>query len=398
MLSLDRTGILRSQSGGHQRVTFIELFFDLVFVFAITQLSHGLLEHLNLRGAFETLLLLLAVWWAWVYTAWMTNWLDPDSRPVRVVLIVLMLIGLLMSTSISHAFDNRGLIFATAYVAMNVVRSAFVLFAFRNTPGQWLNFRRIITWQVVAGLFWLAGGFADGSARDILWVIGIAIEIAGPAMGFLVPKLGRSYTTDWVVAGDHFAERCELFLILSLGESILVTGATVADLDLKLSTMVAFVVAFIGSVTFWWVYFDRGAQISTDVFAHSDDSGRLARSAYTYFHLPIVAGIVLTAVGDELIIAHPTGHTDSATAAVILGGPALFLLGHMLFKLAIFQQLSIARPAAIAALVLLIPVATVVSPVALASLATAVVIGVAIADIVHYRQLVAADPPAVAND
>jgi low temperature requirement protein LtrA len=391
MLRLDRSGIIRSQNGGHQRVAFIELFFDLVFVFAITQLSHGLLEHLDLRGAFETLLLLLAVWWAWVYTAWMTNWLDPETRPVRIVLIVLMLIGLLMSTSISHAFDDRSMLFAAAYVAMNVVRSAFILYAFRETPGQWRNFQRLMTWQATAGLFWLAGGFADGSARDALWVIGIAIEVAGPAMGFRVPGLGRSYTTDWVVAGDHFAERCELFLILSLGESILVTGATVADLDLKLSTMIAFSVAFIGSVTFWWVYFDRGARVSTEIFAQADDTGRLARSAYTYFHLPIVAGIVLTAVGDELIIAHPTGHTDTATAAVVLGGPALFLLGHMLYKMAIFQQVSLARVIGIVALVLLIPVATVVSPVALASMATAIVIGVAVADVLRYRQFAIAD-------
>ena len=398
MLRFIDTNVVRQQNGDHQRVTHIELFFDLVFVFAITQLSRTLLEHLNLRGAFETLLLLLVVWWSWIYTVWMTNWLDPGTRHVRIALIVLMLVGLLMSTSISHAFDDRGLLFATAFVAGNIGRSLFILSAFRETPHQWRNFQRIITWQAASSIFWLAGGFADESTRDALWVAALAIEIAGPAMGFFVPGLGRSYTRDWVVAGDHFAERCELFLILSLGESILVTGATISELDLKLSTLFAFTIAFVGSVAFWWVYFDRGARASSEVIAHSDDSGRLARSAYTYFHLPMVAGIILAAVGDELTIAHPTGPTDAATAAVILGGPALFLAGHTLYKLAIFQQLSLSRLAGIAALALLVPVATLVSPITLAALATAVIIGIAIADILHYRVLDTAGQQTVSHD
>ncbi|MGH9174430.1 MAG: low temperature requirement protein A, partial [Vicinamibacterales bacterium] len=238
----------------------------------------------------------------------------------------------------------------------------------------------------------------EGSARDVLWVVALAIEIAGPAMGFPVPGLGRSYTSDWAVAGDHFAERCELFLILALGESILVTGATVSELDFEARTTAAFVVAFIGSVAFWWIYFDRGAQAGSEVIASSDDSGRLARSAYTYFHLPMVAGIILAAVGDELTIAHPAGHTDTATAAVVLGGPALFLAGHALFKWAMFQRLSISRLLGIAALGALIPVATVVSPLALAACATAVIVAVATADTVNYRALDTSPEAAPAHD
>jgi low temperature requirement protein LtrA len=232
----------------------------------------------------------------------------------------------------------------------------------------------------------------------VLWIAAVAIELMGPAAGFFVPGLGRSLTRDWVVEGEHFAERCGLFIILSLGESIIVTGATVSELDLAGWTLAAFVVAFIGSVAFWWIYFDRGAQASSEIIAHSDDSGRLARSAYTYFHLPLVAGIILAAVGDELTIAHPNGHTDTATAAVVLGGPALFLAGHTLVKLAIFQVLSISRLAGLAFLAALIPVAKIVSPVALAALATTVVIAVAIADVVHYRVLEASGRLFVSSD
>jgi low temperature requirement protein LtrA len=344
------------------------------------------------------LLLLLAVWWSWVYTVWMTNWLDPDTRHVRIALIVLMLIGLLMSTSLAHAFDGRALLFAAAYVAANIGRSLFLLSAFRETPLQWRNFQRIISWQVTGGVFWLAGGCMDGSTRDLLWVIALAIEISGPAAGFFVPRLGRSYTRDWIVAGDHFAERCELFLILSLGESILVTGATISELAFAFWTMVAFSIAFIGSVAFWWVYFDRGAEASSAVISRSDDSGRLARSAYTYFHLPMVAGIILAAVGDELSIAHPRGETDTAAAVVILGGPALFLAGHTLYKLAIFGYFSRPRLAGIAALILLFPAASAVSPIALAAMATTVIIAIAIADVLHYRALDTAGQPAASDD
>jgi low temperature requirement protein LtrA len=392
------SSLLRDITIGHQRVSPIELFFDLVFVFAITQLSHTLLEHLDRRGAFETLLLLVAVWLTWIYGVWMTNWLDPDKRPVRLALIALMLVGLIMSTSIARAFDDRGLVFAGAFVATQVGRSLFLHVAFRDVPRQRLNFLRVIIWQVAAGIFWIAGGVAEGVDRDQLWLTAIAIELAGPAVGFFVPGLGRSHTRDWVIVGDHFAERCELFIIIALGESILVTGATVSELDLNSWTLVATIVAFTGSVAFWWVYFDRGARVISDVLSRAEDKGRLARSAYVYFHLPIVAGIIITAVGDELTIAHPTGHTDLATAAVVLGGPALFLVGHTLVKWAIFRVVSLSRVVGIALLAALIPVATFASPVALATLATTVVIAIGIADVSHYRVIETASDPAIAHD
>jgi low temperature requirement protein LtrA len=160
-----------NQSG---KVTMVELFFDLVFVFAITQISHSLLAHLTLDGAIKHFLLLLAVWWVWIYTSWVTNWLDPERLPVRLCLFALMLAGLLMSASIPDAFGERGLLFACAYVCMQVGRTAFFLYAIRNSARNFVrSFQRIFIWLCLSAVFWLAGGFAEGQPRFILWCMNL---------------------------------------------------------------------------------------------------------------------------------------------------------------------------------------------------------------------------------
>ena len=330
-------------------MTPLELFFDLVFVFAVTQLSHLLLEHLTPRGAAQTLLLLVAIWWSWIYTAWLTNWFDPDRRPVRALLLGMMLVSLLMSAALPQAFGANGLLFAGAYVVMQVGRSLFAVAALESDPGLRRTFQRILAWAAGAAVLWLAGGVATGVAREALWLGAVAVELAAPAAGYPVPGLGRSVTTDWSISGGHLAERCQLFLIIALGESVLVTGSTLAGLTVDPPTAAAFVVAFLGSVAFWWLYFDRSAESAAGVIERSADPGRLGRSAYTYLHLPMVAGIIVAAVGDELSIAHPGGPMTAPTAATLLGGPALFLLGHLLFKRAVFGTPSPSRLAALAA-------------------------------------------------
>jgi low temperature requirement protein LtrA len=370
----------REQGQAGQRVTFMELFFDLVYVLAVTQLSHLLVEHLDARGAAQTALLLMAVWIAWVYNAWFTNWFDPDRRPVRLVLLGVMLASLLMSASLPDAFGDRGLLFAGAYAAMQVGRTVFVVAALREEPGLRRNFQRVLSWLLAAAVLWLAGGLAHGTARGALWLAALAVDFIAPMVGFFTPGLGRSRTTDWTIAGGHFGERFPLFLILALGESILVTGSVFGELALSASTVAAFVVAFLGSVALWWVYFDRSAEDASGVIAESADPGRLGRSAYTYCHLPMVAGIIVTAVGDELVIAHPGGHASVATTTTVLLGPALFLAGHALFKRVVFGRLSVPRLLAIVALAGLWPVGPAVSPLLLALVATLVVAAVAVSD------------------
>ena len=223
-------GLLRSRDS-HARVTFVELFFDLVFVFAVTQLSHTLVEHLTLGGALQTLFLLLAVWWVWMYTCWFTNWIDPDKPSVRMLMFALMLAGLLMSAAIPNAFGHEGLLFAHRVrvhpghaVGVHVLRRAATTRSTTATssaspPGS--PCRRCSGSR---------GGIAGGYERVAAWVLALSLEIGGPFVGYFVPGLGRSNTTDWKVDGAHMAERCALFVMIALGESILVTGATAASL------------------------------------------------------------------------------------------------------------------------------------------------------------------------
>ena len=303
----NHSGLLRPR-GSHARVTFVELFFDLVFVFAVTQLSHMLAEHLTLGGALQTLFLLLAVWWVWMYTCWFTNWIDPDKPSVRILMFLLMLAGLLLSAAIPNAFGHEGLLFAVAYSFIQVTRSAFMVFATRvHDPLNHRNYQRITAWLAVSAVFWIAGGLASGGERVAAWVFALSLEIGGPFVGYFVPGIGRSNTTDWKVDGAHMAERCALFVMIALGESILVTGATAASLPATTAAFCAFLVAFLGSVAMWWIYFNIGAERGSREITVSADPGRYARAVYTYFHIPIMAGIVVCAVGDELTIAHPAG-------------------------------------------------------------------------------------------
>lgn len=315
-----------------ERVGFAELFYDLVFVFAITQISHGLLHHYDLAGAAQTAFLFMAVWWVWIYTTWVMNRLDPDRPGVRALLFALMAAGLFLSMALPQAFHERGLVFALAYVAMQVGRTAFVWVNAREEPVLRRTYTRILTWFVVSALFWIAGGLAHDQARVWLWGLALGIEYLGPAAGFRVPGFGRDQSTDWHVRGGHMAERCGLFVIICLGETLLVSGATFAEMPWDMPGTLAFLGAVAGTVGMWWVYFHIGHRRAAHQIEHSADPGRLARLAFTYLHIPIVAGVVLSAVGSERAIAHPLHAATLAECASIVGGVALFLLGNGLFK------------------------------------------------------------------
>jgi low temperature requirement protein LtrA len=364
---------------GHHRVTFVELFFDLVFVFAVTQLSHNLLDHLTPLGVAQTALLMIAVWWAWIDTAWITNWLDPERASVRLLLFALMLAGLVLSASIPNAFAERAVPFALAYVSMQAARNLFMLWALRrHDHGNFLNFVRITVWHAASWPFWIAGCFVDGPARLALWALAVAVESIAPLVGFHIPGLGRSTTADWDVEGGHMAERCALFVIIALGESILITGATFTGLAWNTESALAFFVAFAGSVAMWAVYFNIGAERASRHIASLDDPGRIARSGYTYIHILIVAGIIVAAVGDELVLHHPGGHTGAGTAAAILAGPALYLFGNAWFKRLSAPNLPLSHLIGLGLLSLLALAAALATPLQLLAGANAVLVVVVI--------------------
>ena len=331
-------------AGEEQRATTLELFYDLVFVFAITQVSHILLEDVSWRGAGEAALCLLVVWWAWNYTTWVTNELDPDSTVVRLLLIGIMLGSLLMAVAIPQAFGEHGLLFAASYVGIQVGRHTFLTFASASAGTiERERAARILAWFVAAGVLWIAGGVADGSERSALWVAALAIDYTAPLATFWVPGRARLSPSAWDVETSHFAERFQLFVIIALGETIVITGATTSALDLDVTTVVAFAVAFLGTAALWWLYFGYVATIAERRLELTDRRTELARDAYTYLHAGIVAGIILTAVGDELVIAHPAEQLPHDELALVASGPALYLLAHVAMRLRMAGTVSVRR-------------------------------------------------------
>src|SRR5437879_772340 len=370
----------------HSRVTYAELFFDLVFVFAVTQISHTLLAHFTPLGVLQVTLLFLAEWWVWVFTSWITNWLNPEKAPVRLLLFAMMLGGLVLSTSIPAAFDGRGLWFAIAYAAMQVGKTVFLWISTpRSRPLARMNAIRITAWLSMSAIFWIAGGLAQGEMRLMLWAIALAIEYISPAVRFWIPRYGASSVADWVIEGGHMAERCALFVIIALGESVVVTGATFAELAWSAENLAAFVSVLIGSIAMWWIYFHIGAEAGSEQISRSSEPGRLARLAYTYLHMPIVAGIIVSAVADELVLKHPGGHSDLKTVTSAIGGPLLFLFGTILFKHSFRGFLQLSHGVGIIALGVLAWFAGDLSPLWLSIATSAIMIVVAVWESVSLR-------------
>lgn len=384
----------RRAPGEEQKASNLELFYDLVFVFAVTQVSHLLLDDLSWRGAGRAALVLLVVWSAWNYTAWVTNELDPDSPAVRLLLVALMFASLVLAVAIPDAFGERALLFAGAYVALQVGRHAFLAFAV--APAGTLERERaarILTWFVAAGVFWIAGGLAEGSTQVWLWLVALGIDWVAPLVLYWVPGRPRLTGETWDVETSHFAERFQLFVIIALGETIVITGATTAELDLDVARMVALGVAFLSTVALWWLYFDYVAAIAQRRLELAPDRTRLARDGYTYLHVVLVAGIILSAVGDELVIAHPLDTLPTAQVVAVVAGPALYLLGHAAFRLRMAGSPSWKRLAGALACLVLGLLGPLVPALALSAALVAVLVAVIVAERVAARRRTARGAP-----
>jgi low temperature requirement protein LtrA len=335
---------------GDVEVSNVELFFDLVYVFAVTQLSHLLVQHPNGGGVVHAAVLLAMVWQVWVYTTWAINYLDPNRTSARVVLVLLMLGSLVTAAAIPEAFHSRGFLFAGAYVAMQVGRVLYTLWVLRGERLQ-MVFVRILPWSLTSSAVVLVGAAVPDGWRAAAWAAAIAIDLVGSGIGFWVPGLGRSATTDWTISGNHFAERCQAFVLIALGESIVVIGSRLELHHPTTRNVLAFLAAFAGAVALWWIYFDRAAEDSAREIAGTHDPGRLARNAFHHVHPLIVGGIIVAAAADELVLEHLHHPADAATAWLLVGGVALFLAGHAVFKALVWRAVS--WPRVIGALVVL---------------------------------------------
>ena len=319
------------------------------------------------------------VWWAWIYTTWMVNWFDPESLAVRLVLLGATLASLLMAAAMPEAFGAHGLLFAAAYVVLQVGRNVAAMLAARRAPSP-CGRCSSASWPGASPRP-RCGSPArslDGDARLWLWVPALALDLAAPIAGYRTPGLGRSTTADWPSRAATSPSASRRFLIIALGESIVVTGATAVTAGLTGSSVVALSVAFVGTATLWWLYFGEVAGNSRRRIVESEDPGALARDAYTYLHLPIVAGIILAAVGDELMILHPGEGLTRAGALVVLGGPLLFLAGETLFRARMVRSVNRLRVGAMAVLVALAAIATSVPALALGAVVNGVLVALAL--------------------
>src|SRR4051812_28031881 len=379
----------RVRTGQEQHATTLELFYDLVFVFAITQVSHLLLADLTWKGAGESAFVLLVVWWSWNYTTWVTNELDPDSITVRMLLIGLMLASFLMAVAIPGAFGSRGLLFAGAYVAIQLGRHSFLTFAAagRETVER-ERAERILIWFLVAAVPWIAGALTDGPTRTALWLIALAIDYAGPLFTFWVPGMEAVSPSAWEIEVGHFAERFQLFVILALGESIVVTGVTASGEDLDAARLAAFSLAFSSTAAMWWVYFNAAAAVAQRRLELSENRTIMARDGYTYLHVVMVAGIIVAAVGDELVIAHPTEILPTPEVLAVVAGPAIYLLALVLFRLRMAGSVSRKRLAGAVACLAVGLLGSSVSALVLALLVFAILVAVIVAEVItgHRRR------------
>ena len=292
-----------------------------------------------------------------------------------------MLASLLMAIAIPEAFGDKALLFAGSYVAIQVGRHLFLTFvAAESGTNERVRAGRILIWFLAAGVLWIAGALADGSARTVLWLAALALDYGAPLVTYWVPGLPRLTPDAWDVGSGHFAERFQLFIIIALGESIVITGSTTASHELTTATVVAFSLAFLITAALWWLYFNVVAAIAERRLAQAVNRTVLARDAYTYLHVVIVAGILLTAVGDEIVIAHPTEELKDAELVTVVSGPALYLLALVLLRLRMVGTIAERRLAGALACLAVGAVGTFAPALVVAGLLFAVLVAVIVSD------------------
>jgi low temperature requirement protein LtrA len=370
------------QPGAERDVSPLELFFDLVYVFAIGQVSHHLVAHVDLRTGAETVILALAVFYAWYMAAWGANWLDPDPLPVRVALVGLMFASLLMAVGIDDAFDDRAWLFVTGYLLFQIGRCAFLIVALRGRP-QGEHFVNNLVWELLSGVLWVAGAIADGEARLLLWGLAVAGAYVGGWAQHWLPGRGRRVDLEHTeIAGRHLVERFRLFFMIVLGESVLAMGNAFAGEPFELERLLALAIGFAGTVALWWCYFQRAEALGARAAETADDAGVVGLWGTRMLTLTVL-WVIAIAVADELAIVHPGDDATVGFTILTFGGPALFLFAQLLFQYAALGRAPRSRALGLGALAIL-AVATAQLPLIVGIAASsAVLIAVAITDTVH---------------
>jgi low temperature requirement protein LtrA len=354
-----RLSAVRREGG---RVTPLELFFDLVFVLAITECTDLMAHHPSWAALGQGLLVLGVLWWAWASYAWLTSVIDPEAGPVRLAFFAAMAAMLIAAICVPEAFGDLALAFALAIGFFRVAHIALFTIADPDSPDLLRSVRGLaVSTALAVGLLALASAF-DGTARAALWILALALDFGGPYFFGI---------EGWQLVPGHFAERHGAIIIIALGESIVDIGTGAAG-HLDLGIGVAAVLGVGVAAALWWVYFDVVALVSARRLGAAEpgrEQNALARDSYSYLHLLLVAGIVLTAFGLKTVIAHTGAHLEWVTAFALLGGVALYLLGLVAFRYRHVRTWNRHKLVLAALLLALVPAATAIP--ALSTLAIA---------------------------
>jgi low temperature requirement protein LtrA len=361
-----------------KRVVPLELFFDLVFVFALTQVTELMSENLTWEGLGQGMLVMTALWWAWGAYAWLTNYIAADEGVERLLIFAAMGAMLIAGLAVPHAFGDDALLFAVAYAAARWLH--IFLFAEANEnidTGQAIV--RLARTALPAPLLLIGAGLVDdGTTRAVIWIVALTIDLGGPLVFGL-----RGFR----VSAHHFAERFGLIVIIALGESIVAIGAGVSS-DLDAGIVVAAGIGLVVSCALWWAYFDVWALITETRFLRARGHSRIliARDVYSYLHLPMTAGVVLIALGIKKTIEHVDEPLKVASAVALFGGIALYYAGHIGVRWRMTHTLFRGRLVAFVVSLALIPVATEVDALVALALAAVLTSAVIVYEVVRYTE------------
>jgi len=361
----------------HQ-VTPLELFFDLVFVFGITQVTRLLAQDPTWGGVFRGMLVLAALWWAWSVYAWLTSAMDVDEGGVRLVMLASMGAMFGVALAVPGAFGDDAVLFGVAYLLVRLLHLVLSAIVGRDDPDRRGALLRFAPTAILGPSLLVIAGFLEGRERIAVWLVALAIDYLGP----VVIGVGRG----WRVAPEHFAERHALIILIALGESIIAIGVG-AGFELGLEVIVAAALGIVVVSALWWLYFDVAAIFARRrlMQAQGLELHRLALHAYSYLHLPMVAGIVLFALGLKTTVGQAGEALDTVPAVALCGGAALYLLAHIAFLFRTTGRVFRRRTVGAAGLLALVPAAVAIPALAALALVSAVCSLVVTYEVIRYR-------------
>jgi low temperature requirement protein LtrA len=367
------------EDGGEHQVTPLELFFDLVFVFAITQVTSLLADEPTWGGVLRGMLVLAALWWAWTVYAWLTSALDVDEGGVRLAMLAAMGAMLVVALAVPGAFGGDAVLFGVAYLLVRLLHLVLSGIVARDDPDRRDALLRFAPTAIFGASLLVLAGFLEGDERIAVWVVALAVDYLGPT----VVGPGRG----WRVAPEHFAERHGLIVLIALGESIIAIGVG-AGFELGTGVIVAAVLGIVVVSALWWLYFDVAAIFARRRLMQASglELHRLALHSYSYLHLPMVAGIVLFALGLKTTIDHVDEALETVPAVGLSGGAALYLLAHVAFLLRTTGRVFRRRTIGATLLLALIPAAVAIPALAALGLVSAACAVVVAYEVLRHRE------------